>query len=83
MSALYLLLATVIIIGIIVYISMSFVDDHLEAKARLIFKEACAEYKYTGVFDSKYNDLLPKDFSIEKSGNNLVLKKGSNIIGTC
>ncbi len=83
MSALYLLLAAVIIIGIIVYIGMSFVDDHLEAKARLIFKEACTEYKYTGVFDLKYNNLLPADFLIENLSSQLALKKNTNIIDVC
>ncbi len=83
MKALYLLLVAVIVIGMIVYISMSWVDDHLEAKARLIFKEACTEYKYTGVFYSKYNNLLPADFSIENLSNQLVLKKNTNIIDSC
>ena len=70
--------------GLTLTLGLQWIDDHNAEKARLVLRQAFAEFKYTSSFDAKYNRILPSQYSLSQEGNCLVLrKKGAEVERLC
>ena len=65
-------------------LGLQWVDEHNAEKARLVLRQAFAEFRYTSSFDAKYNRILPAGYTLSQEGNCLVLKKkGAEVERLC
>lgn len=70
--------------GLTLTLGLQWIAEHNAEKARLVLRQAFAEFKYTSSFDAKYNRILPAGYALSQEGNCLVLrKKGAEVERLC
>ncbi len=80
MNATYAIFTLILVVGLMMYAGLSHFSDSQEAQARFVLHKAYLDFKELGVFDSRYNSMLPKGYTIVQSSNCLVLRKGSRVV---
>ncbi len=75
----YILFSLILTVAFVTYTTFSHFSEALDTKAEYVFHQAFIDFRDTGVFDPRYNSLLPEDYTIVQSGNCLELKKKTTV----